>query len=361
MLYSILLNFSDQLSFLNFFKFLTVRTGLSMFTAMIVVFLVGDSFIKYFSSKQIHDPIREDGPENHIIKKIGTPTMGGLLILLGLFSGVLLWGDLTNSYIWFLLFVTASFGLLGAYDDYKKIKNKNSAGVSSKVKFITQIILSVIAIMILISFADTSEIKNLYLPFFKNLVINLGWFFIPFYIFIIVGSSNAVNLTDGLDGLATVPVILVAACFAFISYVTGNIVFSEYLLITYIKDAGEVAVFCGAIIGSCIGFLWFNAPPAKIFMGDTGSLALGGSLGGIGIITKHEIVLAITGGLFVLEAVSVIVQVISYKLTGKRIFKMAPIHHHFEKKGWAESTIVVRFWIISIILAMIGLATLKLR
>ena len=361
MLYSILLNFSDQLSFLNFFKFLTVRTGLSMFTAMIVVFLVGDSFIKYFSSKQIHDPIREDGPENHIIKKIGTPTMGGLLILLGLFSGVLLWGDLTNSYIWFLLFVTASFGLLGAYDDYKKIKNKNSAGVSSKVKFITQIILSVIAIMILISFTDTSEIKNLYLPFFKNLVINLGWFFIPFYIFIIVGSSNAVNLTDGLDGLATVPVILVAACFAFISYVTGNIVFSEYLLITYIKDAGEVAVFCGAIIGSCIGFLWFNAPPAKIFMGDTGSLALGGSLGGIGIITKHEIVLAITGGLFVLEAVSVIVQVISYKLTGKRIFKMAPIHHHFEKKGWAESTIVVRFWIISIILAMIGLATLKLR
>ena len=361
MLYSILLNFSDQLSFLYFFKFLTVRTGLSMFTAMIVVFLVGDSFIKYFSSKQIHDPIREDGPENHIIKKIGTPTMGGLLILLGLFSGVLLWGDLTNSYIWFLLFVTASFGLLGAYDDYKKIKNKNSAGVSSKVKFITQIILSVIAIMILISFADTSEIKNLYLPFFKNLVINLGWFFIPFYIFIIVGSSNAVNLTDGLDGLATVPVILVAACFAFISYVTGNIVFSEYLLITYIKDAGEVAVFCGAIIGSCIGFLWFNAPPAKIFMGDTGSLALGGSLGGIGIITKHEIVLAITGGLFVLEAVSVIVQVISYKLTGKRIFKMAPIHHHFEKKGWAESTIVVRFWIISIILAMIGLATLKLR
>ena len=361
MLYNILLNFTDQLSFLNFFKFLTVRTGLSMFTAMLVVFLVGDSFIKYFSSKQIHDPIREDGPKDHIIKKIGTPTMGGLLILLGLFSGVFLWGDLSNPYIWFLLFVTASFGILGAYDDYKKIKSKNSAGISSKIKLLTQILLSIIAVLILINFSDTSEIKNLYLPFFKNLVINLGWFFIPFYIFIIVGSSNAVNLTDGLDGLATVPVILVAACFAFISYVTGNIVFSEYLLITYIKDAGEVSVFCGAIIGSCIGFLWFNAPPAKIFMGDTGSLALGGSLGGIGIITKHEIVLAITGGLFVLEAVSVIVQVISFKLTGKRIFKMAPIHHHFEKKGWAESTIVVRFWIISIILAMIGLATLKLR
>ena len=361
MLYNILINFSDQLSFLNFFKFLTVRTGLSMFTAMLVVFLVGDSFIKYFSSKQIHDPIREDGPKDHIVKKIGTPTMGGLLILLGLFSGVFLWGDLSNPYIWFLLFVTASFGILGAYDDYKKIISKNSAGISSKIKLLTQILLSIIAVSILINFSDTSEIKNLYLPFFKNLVINLGWFFIPFYIFIIVGSSNAVNLTDGLDGLATVPVILVAACFAFISYVTGNIVFSEYLLITYIKDAGEVSVFCGAIIGSCIGFLWFNAPPAKIFMGDTGSLALGGSLGGIGIITKHEIVLAITGGLFVLEAISVIVQVISFKLTGKRIFKMAPIHHHFEKKGWAESTIVVRFWIISIILAMIGLATLKLR
>ena len=356
-----MLNFSDQISSLNFFKFLTVRTGLSMFTAMLVVFLVGDTFIKYFSSKQIHNPIRVDGPEDHIIKKIGTPTMGGLLILLGLFSGVFLWGDLSNPYIWFLLFVTASFGLLGACDDYKKIKNKNSAGISSKIKFLVQITLSIIAILILIYFSDTSEIKNLYLPFFKNLVINLGWFFIPFYIFIIVGSSNAVNLTDGLDGLATVPVILVAACFAFISYVTGNVVFSEYLLITYIKDAGEVSVFCGAIIGSCIGFLWFNAPPAKIFMGDTGSLALGGSLGGIGIITKHEIVLAITGGLFVLEAISVIVQVISFKLTGKRIFKMAPIHHHFEKKGWAESTIVVRFWIISIILAMVGLATLKLR
>ena len=208
---------------------------------------------------------------------------------------------------------------------------------------------------------DNQEITNLYFPFFKNLIINLGWFFIPFSVFVIVGSSNAVNLTDGLDGLATVPVILVAACFAFISYVTGNIVFSDYLHIPYIEGAGEVTIFCGAIIGSCLGFLWFNAPPAKIFMGDTGSLALGGSLGSIGIITKHEIVLAITGGLFVFEAISVIVQVLSFKITGKRIFKMAPVHHHFEKKGWPESTVVIRFWIISIILAMIGLATLKLR
>ena len=357
-LFSILV---DQFSFLNVFKYLTVRTGLSMFTAMVVVFLVGNPLINFFSSKQIHNPIREDGPSDHIIRKIGTPTMGGLIILLGVFSGVLLWGDLSNPYNWFLIFIAASFGLLGAYDDYKKIKLKSSNGISSKLKFSLQIILALIGIFILYITSNSDQINNLYFPFFKNLVINLGWFFIPFYMFILVGASNAVNLTDGLDGLATVPVMLVAACFAFISYVTGNIVFSEYLQIPYIAGLGEVAVFLGAVIGSCLGFLWFNAPPAKIFMGDTGSLALGGSLGGVGIITKHEIVLAITGGLFVLEAISVIVQVISFKLTGKRIFKMAPIHHHFEKKGWAESTIVIRFWIIAIILALVGLATLKLR
>ena len=260
-----------------------------------------------------------------------------------------------------MIYIAGSFGLLGAYDDYKKIKFNNSSGVSFYFKIIIQIIIAIIGILLLINFSNHSELEYLYFPFFKNLLINLGWFFIPFAAFIIVGSSNAVNLTDGLDGLATVPVILVASCFAFISYVTGNMVFSEYLQIPYIEGVGEVAVFLGSIIGACLGFLWFNAPPAKIFMGDTGSLALGGSLGTVGIITKHEIVLAITGGLFVLEAVSVIVQVLSYKLTGKRVFKMAPIHHHFEKKGWAESTVVVRFWIISIILAMIGLATLKLR
>ena len=237
-----------------------------------------------------------------------------------------------NPYNWLLIFITFSFGLLGALDDYKKIKNKNSYGISSKFKFIIQIIIGLISLIILYKFMNSELTNNLYFPFFKNLVINLGWFFIPFYLFVIVGSSNAVNLTDGLDGLATVPVILVAGCFAFISYVSGNIIFSEYLLIPYIEGVGEIAVFCGAIIGASIGFLWFNAPPAKIFMGDTGSLALGGSLGAIGVATKHEIVLAITGGLFVLEAVSVIVQVISFKLTGKRIFMMAPIHHHFEKK-----------------------------
>ena len=361
MLYSFILNYVDTFTFLNVFKYLTFRTGLAIFTSMIIVFLVGTPFIKFFSMRQILDPIRKDGPSEHIIKKIGTPTMGGVLILLGLFSSVLLWSDLSSIYVLFLLFIALSFGLLGAYDDYKKIKYKNSSGISFKFKIISQMLLALMAIAIFSYFSDYEELKNLYFPFFKNLIINLGWFFIPFSIFIIVGSSNAVNLTDGLDGLATVPVILVAGCFAFISYVTGNIVFSEYLHIPYIEGVGEISIFCGAIIGSCLGFLWFNAPPAKIFMGDTGSLALGGSLGGIGIITKHEIVLAITGGLFVLEAISVIVQVTSYKLTGKRVFRMAPIHHHFEKKGWPESTVVIRFWIISIILAMIGLATLKLR
>ena len=320
-----------------------------------------DHLLEWFQKKKIVNPIREDGPADHIIKKIGTPTMGGLVILMGIIVSVLMWSDLTNIYILFLLYILISLGLLGALDDYKKITNQNSSGISFKFKFFSQIILSVIGISFLTYYLNYQELTNLYFPFFKDLVVNLGWFFIPFSVFIIVGASNAVNLTDGLDGLATVPVILVAACFAFISYVAGNIIFSEYLQITYIEGTGEISIFCGAIIGSCLGFLWFNAPPAKIFMGDTGSLSLGGSLGAIGIITKHEIVLAITGGLFVLEAVSVIVQVVSFKLTGKRVFRMAPIHHHYEKKGWPESTVVIRFWIISIILALIGLATLKLR
>ena len=361
MLYNFLLNFVEYFSFLNVFKYITFRTGLSVFTSLFIVLIIGSPFIKYFSTRKILNPIRNDGPSDHIIKKIGTPTMGGVIILFGLLTAVILWGDLKNIYLIFCIYIALTFGVLGAYDDYIKIKFNNSSGISSKLKLLIQIILSIIGISALTYFSDYSEISNLYFPFFKNLIINLGWFFIPFGVFVIVGSSNAVNLTDGLDGLATVPVILVAACFAFISYVTGNIVFSDYLQIPYIEGTGEISIFCGAVIGSCLGFLWFNAPPAKIFMGDTGSLSLGGSLGAIGIITKHEIVLAITGGLFVLEAVSVMVQVISYKMTGKRVFKMAPIHHHFEKKGWPESTVVIRFWIISIILAMIGLATLKLR
>ena len=361
MLYQFLLNFVDTFSFLNVFKYLTFRTGLSVFTSLAIVLLIGGPFIKFFSNQKIFNPIRDDGPEDHIVKKIGTPTMGGVIILFGLLISVLLWADLSNINILFCMYITVSFGLLGAFDDFKKIKYSNSSGISSKLKITLQILLAVIGVSLFIYYADFQDMTNLYFPFFKNLIINLGWFFIPFSVFVIIGSSNAVNLTDGLDGLATVPVILVAACFAFISYVTGNIVFSNYLQIPYIEGTGEISIFCGAIIGSCLGFLWFNAPPAKIFMGDTGSLSLGGSLGAVGIITKHEIVLAITGGLFVLEAVSVMVQVISFKLTGKRIFKMAPIHHHFEKKGWPESTVVIRFWIISIILAMIGLATLKLR
>ena len=361
MLYELLLNYVEVFSFLNVFKYITFRTGLAFFTSLLIALLMGGPIIRYFANKKIFNPIREDGPSDHIIKKIGTPTMGGIIILIGIIFSVILWADLKNIYILFCLYIVSSFGLLGAYDDFQKIKRSSSLGISSKVKIYLQIFLAVLGLVILSYFIEYEEFKNLYFPFFKNLFVNLSWFFIPFSVFVIVGSSNAVNLTDGLDGLATVPVILVAGCFAFISYVTGNIVFSEYLQILYVEGTGEISIFCGAIIGACLGFLWFNAPPAKIFMGDTGSLSLGGSLGAVGIVTKHEIVLAITGGLFVLEALSVMVQVISFKLTGKRIFKMAPIHHHFEKKGWPESTVVIRFWIISIILAMIGLATLKLR
>jgi len=361
MLYSLLTSLVDQFSALNVFKYLTFRTGLSVISSMIIVFLIGGPFIKFIHLHKITGPIRDDGPIDHIIKKVGTPTMGGLLILIGIVFSTLLWADLTNPYIWVLLMVAISFGSLGALDDYLKIKHNNSRGISSKMKFFFQIILSLIAVLLLLKYGDNQNLKNLYLPFFKNLTIHLGLFFIPFSIFIIVGSSNAVNLTDGLDGLATVPVMLVALSFTLICYIVGNTVFSEYLHIPYIPDVGEASIFCGSMVGSCLGFLWYNAPPAKIFMGDTGSLSLGGSLGAVSIISKHEIVLAIIGGLFVLETASVIIQVVSFKLTGKRVFMMAPLHHHFEKKGWAESTVVIRFWIISVILALIGLATLKLR
>ena len=361
MLYSFLNSLVDQFSALNVFRYLTFRTGLSVISSMTIVFLIGGSFIKFIETHKIRGPIRKDGPIDHIIKKSGTPTMGGILILIGILFGTLLWADLSNSYIWVLLMVSTSFGLLGAIDDYLKIKHNNSKGISSWTKLVVQIFLSLLAILLLIKFGNNEHLKNLYFPFFKNIVLQLGLFFIPFSIFIIVGSSNAVNLTDGLDGLATVPVMLAALSFTLICYVVGNSVFSEYLKIPYIANVGEASIFCGSIVGACLGFLWFNAPPAKIFMGDTGSLSLGGSLGAVSIIVKHEIILGIIGGLFVLETASVIIQVVSFKLTGKRIFMMAPLHHHFEKKGWPESTVVIRFWIISIILALIGLATLKLR
>ena len=361
MLFHFFTSLVDQYSFLNVFKYLTFRTGLSVMTSLVIVFIIGAPLIKVFSEKMITGPIRQDGPIDHIIKKSGTPTMGGVIIIIGIISSTLLWSDLSNIYVWTLIFVSLSLGALGLLDDILKIKLKNSRGLKSRYKFAGQLIIGTFAIIILIKFSDHEYLYNLYFPFFKNLIWCMGLFFVPFGLFVIIGASNAVNLTDGLDGLATVPVMLVALSFTLISYVVGNTIFSEYLQIQYIPDVGELSIFCGSIVGACLGFLWYNAPPAKIFMGDTGSLSLGGSLAAVAIIVKHEIVLAIIGGLFVLETVSVIIQVISFKLTGKRIFEMAPIHHHFEKKGWAESTIVIRFWIIAIILALVGLATLKLR
>ena len=361
MLFHFFTSLIDQYSFLNVFKYLTFRTGLSVMTSLVVVFIIGAPLIKIFSEKMITGPIRQDGPIDHIVKKSGTPTMGGVIIIIGIITSTLLWADLRNIYVWTLIFVSLSLGGLGLLDDTLKIKFKNSSGLKSKYKFLGQLIISLIALMILINYSDHEFLYNLYFPFLKNLTWHMGIFFIPVGLFIIIGSSNAVNLTDGLDGLATVPVMLVALSFTLISYIVGNTIFSEYLKIQYIPDVGELSIFCGSIVGACLGFLWYNAPPAKIFMGDTGSLSLGGSLAAVAIIVKHEIVLAIIGGLFVLETVSVIIQVISFKLTGKRVFMMAPIHHHFEKKGWAESTVVIRFWIIAIILALIGLATLKLR
>ncbi len=361
MLFHFFTSLIEHYSFFNVFKYLTFRTGLSVITSLVVVFIIGSPLIKIFSEKMITGPIRQDGPIDHIVKKSGTPTMGGVIIIIGIISSTLLWADLRNIYVWTLIFVSISLGGLGLLDDTLKIKYKNSSGLKSTYKFSGQLIIGALALFILIKFSDHEFLFNLYFPFFKNLIWNMGILFIPFGLFVIIGASNAVNLTDGLDGLATVPVMLVALSFTLISYVVGNTIFSDYLQIQYIPDVGELSIFCGSVVGACLGFLWYNAPPAKIFMGDTGSLSLGGSLAAIAIIVKHEIVLAIIGGLFVLETVSVIIQVISFKLTGKRIFKMAPIHHHFEKKGWAESTIVIRFWIIAIILALVGLATLKLR
>ncbi len=361
MLFDFLTSLIDTYSFLNVFKYLTFRTGLAVMTSLIVVFVIGGPMINFFSKHQISGPIRQDGPIDHIIKKSGTPTMGGLIIIIGILTSTLLWADLRNIFIWVVLFVCLALATLGFLDDLLKIKFSNSRGLNPKLKLTGQIVISGLAIFLLIRYSQHEYLYELYIPFFKNVIFQLGLFFIPFAIFVIIGSSNAVNLTDGLDGLATVPVMLVALSFTLISYIVGNTIFSEYLQLQYIPDVGELSIFCGSIVGSCLGFLWYNAPPAKIFMGDTGSLSLGGSLASVAIIVKHEIVLAIIGGLFVLETISVIIQVISYKLTGKRVFMMAPIHHHFEKKGWAESTIVIRFWIIAIILALIGLATLKLR
>ena len=346
---------------LNAFAYISTRTVAATFTSGLIVFLLSPPMIRFLKKHQKNgQPIRADGPKRHIVEKSGTPTMGGVIILLGVIVSSLLWADLSNKYIWVVGFVALFFGFIGFYDDYLKVFNSSSNGLDSTYKIILQTFISLISIYFLTRYvADFDTV--VFLPFLKDFSINLGIFFIIFSTLVIVGSSNSVNLTDGLDGLAIMPVMIAIGSFGLIAYLTGNILFSEYLNIRYMPGSGELAIVCGAVIGAGIGFLWYNAPPAMIFMGDTGSLSLGSVIGIIAVITKHEFVLLIIGGLFVLEATSVIVQVISFRLTGKRIFKMAPLHHHFEQKGWSEPTIVIRFWIISLILALIGLLTLKLR
>jgi len=324
---------------------------------------MGPRTIRWLKKKQREgQPIRQDGPESHLITKQGTPTMGGVLILLALALSTLLWADLRNGYVWVVLFVTVGFGLIGFFDDFLKLTRRSSRGLPSRTKFLAQLLVGLVA-SIAIAYLTRSQIATaIALPFIKNVLLELTvWGFVPWSVFVMTAWSNAVNLTDGLDGLAIVPTMFAAGCFAFIAYVVGNTVFAEYLQLHYVAGTGELAVFCGALVGAGLGFLWFNAPPAMVFMGDTGSLSVGGALGAMSVITKHELVLVIIGGLFVLETVSVIVQVASFKMTGKRVFRMAPLHHHYEKKGWAEPTIVIRFWIIAAILALAGLATLKLR
>ena len=354
--------FSDQVTVLNLFRYLTVRTGGAMFTAGVFVFLFGPWIIDHLRLKQGKgQPIRTDGPQSHLVTKKGTPTMGGLIILLAILVSTLLWANPANAYVWIVLGVTLTFGAVGFYDDYLKVTKQTHAGFSGKLRFGIEVLISLAACYVMVSLGREPFASSLTFPFFKDLVLPLGWSFIVFGSFIIVGAGNAVNLTDGLDGLAIGPVMIAAGCFAVFSYVVGNSFFTEYLQLHYVVGTGELTILCGAVISAGLGFLWFNAPPASIFMGDTGSLALGGLLGSVAVATKHEIVLAIVGGLFVLEAVSVIVQVVSFKLTGKRVFRMAPIHHHFEQLGWTEPQIVIRFWIIAVVLALLGLSTLKLR
>ncbi len=358
----ILLNYVDYFQPFNVFRYITFRTGGAILTALIISFILGPYLIKKLKMYQTDgQPIRIDGPESHLIKKKGTPTMGGLLILFAFSLSTILWSKLDNIFVWTVFGIATSFGLIGLIDDWLKLNKKSSIGLDGKIKIFLQLILSTFAVIIINSQFQTDFQNTISIPFLKDTNIFLGFIYIPFGVLVIVGTSNAVNLTDGLDGLAIVPVMIAAISFALIAYIIGNLNFSNYLQITYVEGVGELAVVAGALIGSGLGFLWFNAPPAMVFMGDTGSLSLGGIIGTTAVATKHEIVLIIIGGLFVLETVSVIIQVLSFKLTGKRFFKMAPLHHHFEQKGWAESTIVIRFWIIAVILALIGLSTLKLR
>jgi phospho-N-acetylmuramoyl-pentapeptide-transferase len=362
MLYNLLFPFASQFILFNLVRYITFRAGAACLTALIVSFLLGPSVIRWLKSVQSQgQPIRLDGPERHLVEKKGTPTMGGLLILFALIISTLLWVDLRNGYVWAVLFVTVGYGALGFADDYLKVTKFNTKGVPGRVKLIVQAVVGLIAAIWITMLARGPLGTALTVPVFKEVAIQLGWLFPVFGTLVMMGASNAVNLTDGLDGLAIVPTMIAAAVFALIAYLVGNRIFADYLQLNPVAGAGELAVFCSALVGAGMGFLWFNAPPAAVFMGDIGALALGGALGAVAMATKHEIVLMIVGGLFVAETVSVIVQVFWYKRTGTRIFLMAPLHHHFEKKGWAEPTIVIRFWIISMILALVGLATLKIR
>jgi phospho-N-acetylmuramoyl-pentapeptide-transferase len=356
-----LINFSDGGDIFNLFRYITFRAGGAFFTALLFGFLFGRPLINFLRVRQkMGQPIREDGPAGHFAKA-GTPTMGGLLILSALTVGTLLWARLDNPWVWIVLGVTLSFGLIGFADDYAKVKRMTSRGVSGRLRFAIGLAIAGVASYAASQFHPEALTGVVAVPLFKNLLLDLGIFFLPFAMFVIVGAANAVNLTDGLDGLAIMPVMIAAATLGVIAYVVGNFNFADYLGVHFVPGTGELLVFSAALIGGGLGFLWYNAPPAAVFMGDTGSLALGGALGAIAVCTKHEIVLGIVGGLFVVEALSVIIQVLYYKRTGRRVFLMAPIHHHFEKKGWSEPQIVVRFWIISLILALIGLATLKVR
>ena len=362
MLPDLFLNYTEYFQPLNLFKYITFRSIGALLTALLISFIFGPKIIALLKKIQKKgQPIRSDGPKSHIIFKTGTPTMGGLLIVLAFTTSTVLWAKLDNAYIWIILGVAISFGFIGLLDDWIKVSKMTSNGLKSYQKIIPQIFIAFIAAWFISENTPQNLQNTLSIPFLKESIFFLGVLYIPFTILVIVGSSNAVNLTDGLDGLAIVPIMIAASSFAIIVYLTGHLNFSSYLQISYVPGVGEIAVVLGAIIGSGLGFLWFNAPPAMVFMGDTGSLSLGGVIGVSASASRHELVLIIIGGLFVLETISVIVQIVSFKLTGKRIFRMAPLHHHFEQKGWAEPTIVIRFWIIALILALIGLSTLKLR
>lgn len=362
MLPDLLVPLAGEFQPFNLFRYITFRTGGATMTALLISLLFGPSFIRWLKSHQAEgQPIRDDGPESHLLTKIGTPTMGGLLILGAFVISSLLWMPLSNPYLWPVLTVAVCFGAIGSVDDWMKLRRRSHHGMSGRTKLALQLAIGLFVTLVFVELSPDHLRYGIAIPFLKDTLWTLGVLYVPFAMLVIVGASNAVNLTDGLDGLAIVPVMIVAACFGLIAYLAGNVNFSGYLQINYVPGTGDLAVMCGALIGAGLGFLWFNAPPARVFMGDTGSLALGGSLGAIAVATRHEMVLAITGGLFVVETLSVILQVASFKLTGKRIFLMAPLHHHFERKGWAESTIVIRFWIIAVILAFAGLSSLKLR